>query len=127
MLLFKASNTRRGKPLWGAVTGGSQLTDFCLHPGAEHGEPDILKDELQLYEGNCLGRNSGFGWNRIKERTQRLRASLGGNPVMRIFHELKVVGGYMRCGKVSGYNVGRWRWGQVFSTTADCARVYSDL
>ena len=72
-----------------------------------------MKDELQLYEGNCLGRNSGFGWNRIKERT----SLLGGNTVMRVFHELKVVGGYMRCGKVSGYNVGRWRWGQAFSTT----------
>ena len=36
---------------------------------------------------------------------------------MRVFHELKVMGGYMRCGKVSGYNVGRWRWGQAFSTT----------
>lgn len=28
MLLFKASDTRRGKPLWGAVTVGSWLTGF---------------------------------------------------------------------------------------------------
>lgn len=39
---------------WGLLTKGA-----CLHPGAEHGEPDVLKDELQLYGGNWL--SSGFG------------------------------------------------------------------
>lgn len=35
------------------------LTKVCLRPGAGHGELEVLKDELQLYEGNCLSSDLG--------------------------------------------------------------------
>lgn len=37
------------------------LTKICLHPGADHGELEVLKDELQVYEGNCLSPDLGEG------------------------------------------------------------------
>lgn len=35
------------------------LTKVCLRPGANHGELEVLKDELQLYEGNYLSPDLG--------------------------------------------------------------------
>jgi hypothetical protein len=35
------------------------LTKLCLHPGADHGELEVLKDELQLCGGNCLSPDLG--------------------------------------------------------------------
>lgn len=56
----------RWKLPWGTVMG--ELTkDGCLHSGAEHEEPDLLKDELQLYGGKSL--SSGFGENGVTQRT----------------------------------------------------------
>lgn len=46
---------------------GELTKRICFHPGAEHEEPDILKDELQLYEGKLS--SSGFGENGTTQRT----------------------------------------------------------
>lgn len=35
------------------------LTKVCLYPGADHGELEVLKDELQLYGGNHLSPDLG--------------------------------------------------------------------
>lgn len=46
---------------------GRELTNGVrFHPGAEHGQPDILKNELQLYGGNCL--SSALEKTRIRQR-----------------------------------------------------------
>lgn len=51
------------------MTGKSWLKG-CFHSGAVHEEPDLLKDELQLYGGKSL--SSGLG---EKGTTQRRELS----------------------------------------------------
>lgn len=41
---------------------------------------------------------------------------LGRNEIISVFVELKVMGRYRKYDKVSGYNIGRWGWGQAFCT-----------
>lgn len=73
----------RGKLPWGAVMGRADKGG-CLHSGAEHEDPDLLKDELQLYGGKSL--SSGFGENGITQRTRGFWALLDRNEFMRVFH-----------------------------------------
>ncbi|MEJ1279820.1 transmembrane protein 40 [Cricetulus griseus] len=48
-----------------------KLTKVCFHPGADHGELEVLRDDLQLYGGNCW--SPGFEEENHEGRVGRTR------------------------------------------------------